>query len=92
MLAHDGAQHPDRIAWLHRQTAKLLARTIQRGGVSRSDIARAFIQHGHDLLGTLALRLLEIARRLPAPFRSDPSLGRAPAVKPLPQRRRAVRA
>ena len=76
MLDHDVATYPDRVAWLRRQTAQYLYWTLQRCGMPRSRIAKAFARHAPGSLPALGLRLLETRRLLPGKLYVDPSVWR----------------
>lgn len=74
MLAHDLTKAPDREAWLRRQTAQHLAWSLQRGGSSTAETARAFLRHAPDLLPALTLRKLETKRLLTGRLNSEPDI------------------
>lgn len=82
MLAHDLRHHPDRAAWLRRQTAQYTAWTLQRCGLSGPALLRAFLRHAPGLLPPLGLRALETRGMLPGRLNSDPPIGVRAA--PLP--------
>lgn len=72
MLAHDIARHPERAAWLRRQTAQFLVWALGRGNISKPALAGAFLRHAPTLIPALGLRLLETKGLLPGFMNSDP--------------------
>lgn len=77
MLRHDIARHPDRAVWMRRQTAQLIAWSLQRARWGRFAILRAFATHGRDFILPAALRVLETQAALPRALASDPVIARA---------------
>jgi len=74
MLKYDMATHPRRRTWLYRQSAQLIAWSLQRAGVSKPQIIKGFLRHGGMLLPALGMRFCETADLLPSALHSDPEI------------------
>lgn len=75
MLTHDAKAFPRYRTWMRRQTAQLATAAMQRSGMSKAAILRAFLGPGRDFLPALGLRYLETQRLLPAALRSRADVG-----------------